>query len=240
LEQGRSAARITVLIPALNEEQALPKVLADIPSELGAEVIVIDNGSTDRTAEVARLGGARVVAQSERGYGAACLAGIAALGPTDIVVFLDGDYSDYPEEMRAVVAPILANEADLVIGSRLAGKREKGALPPHALFGNWLASWLLWLLYRQRVTDLGPFRAMRYASLLALQMQDRRYGWTVEMQIKAARMGLRVQEVPVRYRKRIGKSKITGSLKASFLAGVTILTTLFRYALWRAEPNSRR
>ena len=233
LSSKKSASHplISIIIPALNEEEALPKVLADIPRTLNADVIVVDNGSTDSTKEVAVIGGARVVVAPERGYGAACLAGIAALQSPDIVVFMDGDYSDFPEEMTDLIAPILENRADMVIGSRTAGRREKGALPPHSLFGNWLASRLLFLLYRQRATDLGPFRAIRFEALQNLKMQDRGYGWTVEMQIKAAQQHLRVLEIPVRYRCRIGKSKITGSLKASIHAGIIILATLFKYAL---------
>ena len=229
--QSAKYPRVAVIIPALNEEQALPKVLGDIPPELNADVIVVDNGSTDSTKEVAIEGGARVVVAPERGYGAACLAGIAALQNPDIVVFIDADYSDFPEEMIELIAPIMENRADMVIGSRTAGRREKGALPPHSLFGNWLASRLLFLLYRQRATDLGPFRAIRFEALQKLQMQDRGYGWTVEMQIKAAQQQMRVVEIPVRYRCRIGKSKITGSLKASIQAGIIILATLFKYAL---------
>lgn len=225
-----TGAHIGVIIPALNEEQSLPKVLAEIPSALRAEVVVVDNGSTDATAEVATAAGARVVREPVRGYGAACLRGIAALPRADILVFLDGDHSDYPEQMEELTAPILEGSADLVIGSRLRGTRERNALPPHSVFGNWLASHLLRLLYGQRVTDLGPFRAVRAEALHALGMQDRGYGWTVEMQIKAARTGLRVVEVPVNYRRRIGRSKITGSLRASLHAGAVILCTIARYA----------
>ena len=221
--------RLCIVISALDEETSLPKVLADIPRSLDAHVIVVDNGSVDRTAEVARAGGATVVEQPERGYGAACLAGLAALpDDCDTVAFLDADYSDFPEELPALLEPIRQGEADLVIGSRMLGRREKGALPPHSLFGNWLAGRLLWLLHRQRATDLGPFRAIRREALDSLGMADRAYGWTVEMQLKAAKKGLRTVEVPVRYRKRIGKSKITGSLAASWKAGVTILSVLFR------------
>lgn len=226
---------IAVIIPALNEEDALPRVLAEIPAHYEADVIVVDNGSTDSTQQVAEAAGARVVYEPERGYGAACLRGLADLKNPEIVVFLDGDYSDYPEEMVNLVSPILNNEADLVIGSRILGKREKGALPPHSLFGNWLASTLLRVLYGQRVTDLGPFRAIRYEALQRIDMKDRGFGWTVEMQIKAAKHKMRVVEIPVRYRKRIGVSKITGSLKASIKAGYIILSTLFRYA-WTKSP----
>ena len=230
MTQNDLKSRIVVIIPALNEAEALPKVLHAIPEELQVQIIVADNGSTDGTPTLARNFGAKVVIESERGYGAACLAGIAKLPSCDIVVFLDGDFSDYPEEMSDLIKPILQNQADLVIGSRITGKREKGALPPHSLFGNWLASRLLWILYRQKVTDLGPFRAIRAECLQKMGMQDRGFGWTVEMQIRAARLNMRVVEIPVRYRKRIGKSKITGNLKASFKAGFIILSTLFRYA----------
>lgn len=223
--------RLAVIIPALNEEEALPKVLADIPASLQADVIVVDNGSSDDTVKAAIRGGARVVVELERGYGAACLRGMTALHNPEIVVFLDGDYSDFPEEMTELIAPIIAGQADMVIGSRIIGRREKGALPPHSLFGNWLASRLLLVLYGQRSTDLGPFRAIRFDCLRALEMQDRKFGWTVEMQIKAAQRRMRVVEIPVRYRRRIGTSKITGSLTASIQAGTIILATLFRYAL---------
>lgn len=240
LNSGRPAPCVAVIIPALNEEQALPKVLGDIPASLKADVIVVDNGSTDDTPRVAARCGARVVVAPERGYGTACLCGIAALRDPDIVVFLDGDYSDHPDEMGALIAPISAGLADMVIGSRTMGRREKGALPPHSLFGNWLASRLLFLLYRQRATDLGPFRAIRYESLRALDMKDRGFGWTVEMQIKAAQHRMRVIEIPVQYRKRIGQSKITGSVRASVKAGIIILTTLFRFALPAGSRQKRQ
>jgi glycosyltransferase involved in cell wall biosynthesis len=223
--------RLAVIIPVLNEEEALPRTLAAIPAHLNADVIVADNGSADRTPEVAVQGGARVVFEPERGYGAACLAGIAALQNPEIVVFLDGDYSDFPEEMPSLLAPLLANAADLVIGSRIAGQRERGALPPHAVFGNRLAASLLRLLYGQRVTDLGPFRAIRYDCLQRLQMQDRGFGWTVEMQIKAARRGLRTREVPVSYRRRVGASKISGTVKGTILAGSKILYLIGKYGV---------
>lgn len=222
--------RTAVIIPALNEEQSLGKVLNDIPRSLHADVIVVDNGSTDHTPDVARERGARVVQQAQRGYGAACLAGISALEKPDVVVFMDGDYSDFPEEMTLLVQPILQDNADLVIGSRVTGQREKGALPPHSLFGNWLASRLLRILFGLRVTDLGPFRAIRYDALEALKMKDRTYGWTVEMQAKAALHNMRVVEVPVSYRKRIGKSKITGSIVNSVKAGAKIIGVIV--GLW--------
>ncbi len=226
--------KVVIVIPALNEERAIGKVLDDIPRQYVSEVIVVDNGSTDRTPEIAREKGARVVYEPRRGYGSACYAGFKAVPPdTDIVVFMDGDYSDHPEELPLILEPILRGEADLVIGSRMRGKRERGALPPHSLFGNWLASSLLRLLYGQKVTDLGPFRAIRYQCLKSLGMRDRGFGWTVEMQARAAKKGLRVVEVPVSYRKRIGKSKITGNLANSIRAGYKILTTIFKVALER-------
>ncbi len=228
--------RIVVIIPALNEERSLPKVLADIPRPFAEEVVVADNGSTDRTAEVARAGGATVVSEPRSGYGRACLAGMAAVvsNPPDIVVFVDADYSDRPAEMTALVDPILSDQAELVIGSRVLGKREPGALAPHARWGNWLATWLIRLLYGVRFTDLGPFRAVRYSTLLALDMKDKNYGWTAEMQAKVARAGIPSTEVPVSYHRRIGKSKITGTVRGTFLAGWKIITTILRVRLQRA------
>lgn len=220
---------VAVLIPALNEEKAIAKVLAAIPPGLAGEVVVVDNGSTDRTADVARRQGARVVGEPRRGYGQACQSGLAALAPAEIVVFLDGDFSDFPEEMPALLAPILKNEADLVIGSRVLGRPERGALLPQQRLGNALATWLIRLLFGVRYTDLGPFRAIRADSLARLRMQDRSYGWTVEMQVKAARAGLRVAEVPVRYRRRVGVSKISGTLAGTCKAGYQIITTILRY-----------
>jgi len=233
--------RIVVVIPALDEEASLPKVLADIPSDLVDEVFVVDNGSRDRTADVAREAGARVLHEPRSGYGQACLTGVAALAqnPPDIVVFVDADYSDRPAEMRQVVRPIVDGEADLVIGSRVLGSREPGALAPHARWGNWLATSMIRLLYDYRFTDLGPFRAIRYQTLRALEMRDRDYGWTAEMQAKAARAGVRATEVPVSYHRRIGKSKITGTVKGTVLAGWKIITTILRYRFGpgRAAPH---
>jgi len=225
--------RIAVLIPALNEEASLPYVLADMPREVVEEIVVIDNGSLDRTAAVACAGGATVLSEPRRGYGWACLAGIEYLKTKtpDIVVFLDADYSDHPEELPAVVQPIVAEGYDLVIGSRTKGEADRGALLLQSRFGNALATLLIRLLYGFTYSDLGPFRAIRFPVLLGLGMADRTYGWTVEMQIKAVRQGLRIAEVPVRYRKRAGgESKVSGTLKGALLAGYKILWTVFRYA----------
>ena len=223
---------IGVIIPALNEELSIAKVLADIPAGLARIVIVVDNGSTDDTAVIAAALGAVVVQEPRRGYGQACLAGLAVLDASgvDIVVFLDGDYSDYPEQMTSLVTPILEDKADFVVGSRVLGQREIGSLLPQARFGNALATWLIRHLYGVAYTDLGPFRAIRHEALLRLGMADTDFGWTVEMQTKAAREKLRVMEVPVGYKKRIGTSKISGTLKGSVLAGYKILSTIFRYA----------
>ncbi len=221
-----------VIIPALNEEGSIVKVLADIPKEWVSEVVVVDNGSTDRTAAVARQAGATVLHEEERGYGAACLKGIAYVQQTapdtDIVVFMDADYSDHPEELPAVVRPIIEDDMDMVIGSRALGQRQPGSLTPVQAFGNWLSARLLRWLYGARFTDLGPFRAIRLPALLALHMCDRNYGWTVEMQVKAAKKKLRFTEVPVSYRARIGHSKVSGTVKGSILAGYKILYTIFR------------
>lgn len=224
---------VSVIIPAFNEEESIGKVIADIPKACVQEIIVVDNGSLDQTAGVAHAAGARVVREARRGYGSACLAGIAALNAPEIVVFLDGDYSDFPSEMPLLIQPILAGDAEMVIGSRIRGVREKGALLLQARFGNALAAFLIRLLFRVHYTDLGPFRAIRYEQLLAMKMHDKTFGWTVEMQVKAAKMGLRVCEVPVSYRKRIGQSKITGTVKGTILAGYKILTTILRYGLVR-------
>jgi glycosyltransferase involved in cell wall biosynthesis len=224
---------IDVIIPAFNEENAVGKVVRDIPRAWVRDVVVCDNNSTDTTAQVARQAGATVVSQPLPGYGNACLKGIEYLcsqpEKPDIVVFLDGDYSDYPEQLPAVVAPIVEGRADLVIGSRTLGRSEKGSLMPQQVFGNRLATGLIRMFFRYRFTDLGPFRAIRFDQLLSLGMRDRNYGWTVEMQVKAAKMGLACCEVPVDYRQRIGQSKVSGTLRGSFLAGQKILWTIFRY-----------
>jgi glycosyltransferase involved in cell wall biosynthesis len=224
-------ATVDVIIPALDEEQALPRVLADIPGWV-RRVVVADNGSRDRTAEVARAAGAAVVHEPRRGYGAACLRALAhiAADPPEIVVFLDGDYSDHPEEMARLVGPIAAGEADLVIGSRATGRAERGSLTPQQRVGNAVACLALRALYDARYTDLGPFRAIRHDALMALGMGDLDYGWTVELQIKAARAGLRHREVPVSYRRRIGVSKVSGTLRGTLGASRKILTVLLRHA----------
>lgn len=220
------------MIPALNEERALPYVLREIPRPPVRRVVVADNGSTDATAEVAVENGAEVVHELERGYGAACLRALAHLDsdPPDIVVFLDGDYSDHPDELPSLIQPILEGRADVVIGSRATGRRERGALSLQQRVGNAIASTALGLLYGVRYTDLGPFRAVRWETLELLQMCDRNYGWTVEMQIKAARQRIPYCEVPVSYRRRIGVSKVSGTVRGSVSAGAKILWLLGRYA----------
>lgn len=222
--------RVGVVIPALDEEQAISHVIAEIP-EWVDDIVVVDNGSRDRTAEVAKAAGARVVFENERGYGAACLTGIRALRRADIVVFLDGDYSDHPQEMSLLVDHIAAGQADFVVGSRVKGKAERGALTPQQRFGNWLACLLTRGLWGVVYTDLGPFRAIRHDALDRLGMSDRGYGWTIEMQIKSAKAGLGYLEVPVSYRRRIGNSKISGTLHGSLMAGTTILRWIARSAL---------
>ncbi len=223
---------IAVLIPALNEEKSIGKVIADLPREWVDEVIVCDNNSTDRTAVVARELGAMVLHQPLPGYGNACLKGIDYLQKKpqqpDIVVFIDGDYSDFPAELPLLVQPIIVEQMDLVIGSRELGAREKGSMTPVQIFGNWLATTLIRWIYGYRFTDLGPFRAVRWEKLMEMHMCDRNYGWTVELQIKAAKMKMKTAEVAVSYRPRIGVSKVSGTLKGSFWAGYKILLLIFR------------
>lgn len=228
----RDGAVIAVIIPVLNEEQAIGKVLAAVPRWVD-DVVVVDNGSTDGTARVVRTCGARLVAEPVRGYGAACQAGIRALRASDVVVFIDGDFSDRPEEMERLVDPIVRGRADLVIGSRVAGRREAGALSVQQRFGNWLACRLMRWFWGARYTDLGPFRAIGRAALERLDMRDRGFGWTVEMQIKGLRSGLRVEEAPVSYRQRIGVSKISGTLSGAVQAGFKIVFVIFAALLGR-------
>jgi len=222
---------VDVVIPALDEREAIGRVLAALPSQALRHVIVVDNGSTDGTADVARSAGALVVREPRRGYGRACLAGLAELdrrGPPDVVAFLDADYSDHPEELSQLVAPIVEDRADMVVGSRMLRPESRRALLPQARFGNRLAALLLRRLYGLEATDLGPFRAIRWSTLAALGMRDPDFGWTVEMQARAARAGVRYREVAVSYRPRIGRSKISGTLAGSARAGAKILWTLAR------------
>lgn len=227
---------IDVAMPAFNEEASLPLVLAAIPRPPVRRIVVADNNSTDRTAQVGRDGGAVVVPAPVPGYGSACLAALDWIrrnDPPEIIVFLDADFSDHAEELPSVVAPILEGRADLVIGSRILGQRERGALLPQARAGNVVACTLIRLLYGFKYTDLGPFRAITWSAFERLAMQDPNFGWTAEMQVKALRHKLRIEEVPVSYRKRVGVSKITGTVKGTILAGYKILWTVFRYSFGR-------
>jgi glycosyltransferase involved in cell wall biosynthesis len=225
---------VAVVIPVFNERDSLPLVVGDIPKESVSQILVVDNGSTDGTDAIARGLPVRLVRETRRGYGSACLAGLAALAaaPPEIVVFLDGDYSDHPEEMPLLLEAI-RDGADLAIGSRLLGRREPKALLPQARFGNALACLLIRLLYGHRYTDLGPFRAVRWDALLRIGMEDTTFGWTCEMQVKALRAGLHVVDVPVSYRRRVGVSKITGTVSGTLRAGAKILWTIARYGFSR-------
>ena len=224
-------SRISIIIPAYNEESSIGLVLDALPQEKIHEIIVVDNGSTDATARVAQEHGARVVKEPKKGYGSACRKGIDELDAPDIVVFIDGDFSDFPEEIVLLIGPIEAGEKDFVLGSRMIFPKSQLALLPQARYGNRLAILLIKLFFKYEFTDLGPFRAIRYSSLISLGMQDRDFGWTVEMQIKAVRNGLRIHEVPVNYRKRVGISKITGTLSGTIKAGAKIIYTIFKYLL---------
>ncbi len=223
---------IDIIIPAYNEEQSIGLVLDDIPKKLVRHILVCNNASTDNTANVAARHGATVLLQPQKGYGSACLKGIEFIKDKnpkpDIVVFLDGDYSDHPEEITELIRPIMKDGMDMVIGSRALGRMESGAMMPQQIFGNWLATTLIRLFYKYEFTDLGPFRAIRYDKLIELDMQDPDFGWTVEMQVKAAKFGLKCVEVPVTYRKRTGVSKISGTIKGTVLAGHKILWTIFK------------
>jgi glycosyltransferase involved in cell wall biosynthesis len=229
-ERGVMPHDIAVVIPAFNEQDAIARVISDIPANLVTEVVVVDNNSTDATAACARDAGATVLHESQPGYGHACQKGIDYLGSghrrPDVVVFLDGDYSDFPEELPDIVRPIVEQSYDFVIGSRLLGTRHKGSMPVHQVIGNRLLALLIRSLYGTRFTDMGPFRAIAYDKLVGLDMRDRTYGWTAEMQVKAAKRGLRMTEVPVSYRKRIGRSKITGTVRGTILATYRILVTI--------------
>jgi glycosyltransferase involved in cell wall biosynthesis len=229
-----SNKNIVVLIPAYNEEQSIGKVIAEFPKGLISEIIVCNNNSKDKTGEVAESHGATVVFQVAPGYGNACLKGIEYLKnkaqKPDIVLFIDGDYSDFPSESPNILKPILEENYDLVIGSRALGKREKGAITPQQIFGNWLATTLIRWIYGVRFTDLGPFRAITWEKLMLIDMVDKNYGWTVEMQIKAAKHRLKSTEVPVNYRQRIGVSKVSGTVKGTILAGYKILYLIFKNA----------
>lgn len=224
---------IKVIIPAFNEEDSITNVVRDIP-DIVEEVIVVSNNSTDKTEENATKAGATVLTESRKGYGYACLKGMEYVEQQeelpDIIVFLDGDYSDYPEQLTEIIDPIITKDVDLVIGARVKELRESGSMTPQQVFGNWLATFLMKLFFGARFTDLGPFRAIKYKKLLDLNMQDKTYGWTVEMQLKALKQKLSYVEIPVKYRNRIGVSKVSGTVKGSIFAGVKILGWIFKYS----------
>lgn len=225
-------AKIKVIIPAYNEADSIANVINDIP-DIVNEVIVVSNNSTDATETNAKNAGATVLQEPRKGYGWACLKGmdyVAKNDKPDIIVFLDGDYSDYPEELTKIVQPILEQNIDFVVGARVESLRESGSMTPQQIFGNWLATFLMKLFFKSKFTDLGPFRAIKYDKLLALQMEDKTYGWTVEMQLKALKQKLTYVEIPVNYRNRIGISKVSGTVKGSIFAGVKILGWIFKYS----------
>ena len=228
---GAMSSRISIIIPAFNEESSIGLVLDALPQDKIHEIIVVNNNSNDDTARVATEHGARVVEEPRKGYGSACLKGIDELDAPDIVVFLDGDFSDFPEEIVELVNPIEKGDADFVLGSRMILPKSRRTLLPQARYGNRFAVFLIKLFFNYSFTDLGPFRAIRYKSLMAIGMQDIDFGWTVEMQVKAVKNGLRIQEVPVKYRERIGVSKITGTVSGTFKAGTKIIYTIFKYLL---------
>ncbi len=225
--------KIVVIIPAFNEENSVSKVVKDIPKNIVSDIIVVNNNSNDLTKVNALAAGAIVVDEPIQGYGNACLKGMDFVSKMktkpDIIVFIDADYSDYPEEIEKLLQPIFEADFDLVIGSRALGKREIGSMTPQQIFGNWLATSLLKLFYKVSYTDLGPFRAIKYHKLLDLNMIDKTYGWTIEMQLKAAKQKLKITEVPVTYRVRIGHSKISGTVKGTVMAGYKIISTIFKY-----------
>jgi glycosyltransferase involved in cell wall biosynthesis len=224
--------KISVVIPTLNEAQAIGEVVGAVPQDWVQDIFVVDNGSTDDTAEQATLAGARVIHEPRRGYGAACMAGAKAARDSDIIVFLDGDRSDDPRQLDAIAMPVLQDQADLVIGSRIGGKLEKGAMPLHGQLGNRMIVVLLRLLYGVTITDIGSFRAIKTDDLFDLQMEQMTYGWPSEMVVKAARKGLRIQSVPINYRRRIGVSKVTGSLKGTIMATYYMFLVPLKY-LWK-------
>lgn len=232
--------RVSVIIPTRNEALAIGRVLADLPWNLIKEVIVVDNCSSDGTPEIAARMGAKVISETRRGYGQACLTGVAEADSPDVLVFLDGDYSDRPAELRLLLAPIAEGRADITIGSRLAGPRAPGALPWHALFGNWLAASLIRNLFGLRISDLGPFRAVRADALCKIELEETTYGWAVELIIKGAIRGLRIVEVPVSYHPRIGKSKISGTFRGTVGAAWFILSLIARYYFRRRRNGARQ
>jgi len=225
---------IKVIIPAYNEADSIAQVINEIPESV-SEVIVVNNNSSDETAKTAENAGATVLSEKKMGYGYACLCGMQYVGEQsntpDIIVFIDGDYSDYPEDLTKVVQPIIDQDIDFVIGARAKKLREQGSMTPQQIFGNWLATFLMKLFFRATFTDLGPFRAIKYDKLLTLEMEDKTYGWTVEMQLKALKKKLTYTEVPVRYKKRIGISKVSGTVKGSIFAGIKILGWIFKYSI---------
>ncbi len=222
--------KISIIIPALNEENSIGQVINSLP-KIYHQLIVVDNGSNDSTRKIAKKNGAIVLIEKKRGYGNACLKGIRFLKktPPDIVVFLDGDFSDYPQEIKKIIKPIEQKKVDFVIGSRIKSLREKGSMTPQQIFGNKLACFLLKLIYGGKFTDLGPFRAIKWDTLMDLNMIDKTYGWTIEMQLKVLRKKISYTETPVRYRRRIGNSKISGTLKGSLLAGIKIIGWIVKY-----------
>jgi glycosyltransferase involved in cell wall biosynthesis len=232
--------RVSVIIPTRNEAQSIGRVLADLPAGIVTEVLVVDSNSTDGTPEIASKMGARVLHEPRRGYGRACLTGLAGATNPDIVVFLDGDYSDRPAELPLLLAPIIEGRADIAIGSRLAGPRTPGALPWHALFGNWLAASLITNLYGLKISDLGPFRAARADALRAVELKETTYGWAVELILKGATQGFRIVEVPVSYHPRIGKSKISGTFRGTVGATWFILSGIARYYFRRRKNGMPR
>lgn len=225
--------KINVIIPAYNEEGSIGKVIKDIPAIVD-EIIVVNNNSTDNTAAVAQTAGATVLTETKAGYGYACLKGMEYVAykiiKPDIIVFLDGDYSDYPEELEKLIAPIIQNDIDFVIGARIKKLRAPGSMTVQQIFGNWLATFLMKIIYSSKFTDLGPFRAIKYDKLLQLQMTDKTYGWTVEMQLKAIKQKMSYVEIPLQYRNRIGLSKISGTLKGTVMAGIKIIGWIIKYS----------